>query len=126
VKAFVIDRYKPADGGHLADVPDPRPGPAQVLIEVHAAGVNPLDVRSRSGEFRLFLRHRMPLILGNDVAGVVRAVGTDVSRFKVGDKVFARTERAAGGCSPRSTSPRSPSSRPRRRWPKRRRSHSSG
>jgi NADPH:quinone reductase-like Zn-dependent oxidoreductase len=97
VKAFVIDRYKPADGGHLADVRHPRPGPAQVLVEVRAAGVNPLDVRIRSGEFRLFLRHRMPLILGNDVAGVVRAVGPDVARFKVGDEVFARTERAAGG-----------------------------
>ena len=64
MKAFVIDRYKPADGGHLADVPDPRPGPQQVLVDVDAAGVNPLDVRIRSGEFRLFLHHRMPLILG--------------------------------------------------------------
>ncbi len=75
MKAFVIDRYKPADGGHLADVADPRPGAGQVLVEVHAAGVNPLDVRIRSGEFKLFLRHHMPLILGNDVAGVVPAVG---------------------------------------------------
>jgi len=96
VKAFVIDRYKPADGGHLADVADPRPGAGQVLVEVHAAGVNPLDVRTRSGEFKLFLRQHMPLILGNDVAGVVTAVGPAVSRFAVGDEVYARAERAAG------------------------------
>jgi alcohol dehydrogenase len=96
VKAFVIDRYKPADGGHLAELPDPVPDAGQVLVEVHAAGVNPLDARIRTGEFRLFLRHRMPLVLGNDVAGVVVAVGRGVQRFQVGDEVFARSKDAVG------------------------------
>ena len=96
MKAFVIDHYKPADGGRLTERADPEPGAGQVLVEVHAAGVNPLDVRIRSGEFRLILRHRMPLVLGNDVAGVVTAVGSDVQRFRVGDEVYARTKDAVG------------------------------
>jgi cytochrome P450/NADPH:quinone reductase-like Zn-dependent oxidoreductase len=96
VKAFVIDRYKPADGGRLAELPDPVPGAGQVLVEAHAAGVNPLDARIRAGEFRLFLRQRMPLVLGNDVAGVVIAVGPGVQRIRIGDEVYARSKDAVG------------------------------
>lgn len=96
MKAFVIDRYQPADGGRLADLPDPVPAAGQVLVEVHAAGVNPLDTRIRSGEFRRILRYRMPLVLGNDLAGVVTAVGPGVLRFRVGDEVYARTRDAVG------------------------------
>ena len=118
MKAFVIDRYKPADGGHPADVSDPRPGPQQVLVEIRAAGVNPFDVRIRSGEFRLFLRHRMPLILGNDVAGVVTAGGTGVSRFKTTCPPAPHAPPVASRSSSRSTSPISLSSRPRCQWPK--------
>ena len=53
MKAFVIDRYKPADGGHLADVDDPVPGAGQMLVQVHAAGVNQLDAKIRNGEFKM-------------------------------------------------------------------------
>ena len=90
MKAFVIDRYKPADGGHLADVDDPVAAAGQVLVQVHAAGVNQLDAKIRDGEFKIILRYAMPLILGNDVAGVVTAVGTGVERFRAGDEVYAR------------------------------------
>jgi NADPH:quinone reductase-like Zn-dependent oxidoreductase len=90
MKAFIIDRYKPADGGHLADVDDPAPGADQVLVEVHAAGVNMLDAKIRNGEFKVFLKFAMPLVLGNDVAGVVTAIGAGVERFRVGDEVYAR------------------------------------
>lgn len=95
MKAFVID-YRPADGGRLAKIADPVPGAGQVLVEVHAAGVNPLDVRIRSGEFKLFLRYRMPLVLGNDVAGIVTAVGSGVGWIRVGDEVYARSQNAVG------------------------------
>jgi NADPH:quinone reductase-like Zn-dependent oxidoreductase len=69
MKAFVIDRYKPSDGGRIADAPEPVPADGQVLVQVSAAGVNLLDAKIRSGEFKLILPYRMPLILGHDVAG---------------------------------------------------------
>jgi NADPH:quinone reductase-like Zn-dependent oxidoreductase len=56
VKAFVIDCYKPADGGHLADVDDPVADAGQVLVQVHAAGVNQLDAKVRDGELAMILR----------------------------------------------------------------------
>ena len=64
MKAVVIDRYKPSNSGRLADVPDPVPGDGQVLVAVDAAGVNLLDSKIRSGEFKFILPYRMPLILG--------------------------------------------------------------
>jgi NADPH:quinone reductase-like Zn-dependent oxidoreductase len=97
VKAFVIDRYKPKDRGHIADMPDPDVTEGQVLVQVHAAGVNPLDAKIMSGEFKRILPYRMPLILGNDVAGVVVGVGPCVRRFTVGDEVYARPDIAAIG-----------------------------
>lgn len=90
MKAFVIDRYKPRDGGRIVDVASPTPSPGQVLVRIEAAGVNLLDAKIRSGEFKLILPYEFPLILGNDLAGVVVAVGASVRRFKVGDEVFAR------------------------------------
>ena len=97
MKAFVIDRYKPSDGGRIADVPDPVPADSQVLVQIHAAGVNLLDSKIRSGEFKLILPYRMPLTLGNDVAGEVVRVGPGVRRFNVGDEVYARPNKGAIG-----------------------------
>lgn len=91
MKAFAIDKYK----GDLTvrEVPDPSPGPGGVVVAVAATSVNPLDVKLRDGEFKAILPAKMPLILGNDVAGTVVAVGADVRRFKVGDEVFARPDK---------------------------------
>ncbi len=61
-----------------------------VLVQIHAAGVNLLDSKIRGGEFKLILRYRLPFILGNDVAGVVVRVGSRVRRFEPGDEVYAR------------------------------------
>ena len=61
-----------------------------MLIEVHAAGLNPLDSRIRGGAFKLILPNRMPLVLGHDVAGVVTRIGSRVRHFKVGDEVYSR------------------------------------
>src|SRR5204863_2283919 len=58
--------------------------------EIHAAGVNMLDSKIRDGEFKLILPYRLPLILGNDVAGIVVRVGGKVRRLKPGDEVYAR------------------------------------
>lgn len=71
-------------------MPEPALRDDDVLVRVHAAGVNPLDSKIRTGEFKLILPYRLPLILGNDVAGVVTGVGPRVRRFKPGDEVYAR------------------------------------
>jgi NADPH:quinone reductase-like Zn-dependent oxidoreductase len=90
MKAFVINRYGKKEMGHIADVPEPKLGEEDILIQVHAASINPLDLKIRSGEFKLILPYELPLILGNDAAGTVVRTGSHVSRFKVGDEVYAR------------------------------------
>ena len=90
MKAFFIDRYKSKDGVRAGEMPNPEMREDDVLVQIHAAGVNPLDSKIRDGEFKLILPYRLPLILGNDVAGVVVRVGSRVLRFKPGDEVYAR------------------------------------
>jgi len=90
MKAFVVDRYGRKNGVRAGDMPVPELREDDVLIQIHAAGVNPLDSKIRDGEFKLLLPYRLPLILGHDLAGVVVRVGPHVRRFKPGDEVFAR------------------------------------
>jgi alcohol dehydrogenase len=90
MRAFILDRYGSADRVRAGDMPDPEPREDDVLVQIHAAGVNLLDSKIRNGEFRSFLRYRLPLILGHAVAGVVVRVGSRVRRFKPGDEVYAR------------------------------------
>ncbi len=90
MRAFVLDRYGSKVALRACEVADPAPGPDDVLVEVHAAGVNLLDSKLRNGEFKLILPYRTPLVLGHDVAGVVARVGANVKRFKPGDEVYAR------------------------------------
>jgi NADPH:quinone reductase-like Zn-dependent oxidoreductase len=90
MKAFIVDRYGKKDGVRIGEMPDPELRDDDVLVQVHAAGANLLDSKIRNGEFKLFLPYRLPLILGNDVAGVVVRVGSRVRRFKPGDRVYAR------------------------------------
>jgi NADPH:quinone reductase-like Zn-dependent oxidoreductase len=90
MKAFILDRYGSADRVRAGDMPDPEPREDDVLVQIHGAGVNLLDSKIRNGEFKSFLRYRLPLILGHDVAGVVIRVGSRVRRFKPGDEVYSR------------------------------------
>jgi len=90
MKAFIVERYGRKGVGRLGDMPEPELRDDDVLVQVHAAGVNPLDSKIRTGEFKLILPYRLPLILGNEVAGVVSRVGPRVRRFKRGDEVYAR------------------------------------
>jgi len=92
MKAFLIDRYGKKETGHTDDVPTPALRDDDVLIRVHAASVNALDTKIRRGEFKLILPYRLPLILGNDLAGTVERVGAGVSQFKPGDEVYARPD----------------------------------
>jgi len=96
MKAFIVDRYGKASG-RLGQMPEPELRPDEVLVEVHAAGVNPLDLKIRNGEFKLVLPYRLPLILGNEAAGVVLRVGPRVQRFKAGDEVYARPDKGRIG-----------------------------
>src|SRR5437870_10037857 len=90
MKAFILDRYGSADRVRAGEMPDPELREDDVLVQVHAAGVNLLDSKIRNGEFKRILPYRLPLILGHDVAGVVVRVGSRVRRFKPGDEVYAR------------------------------------
>lgn len=90
MKAFILDRYDPKVALRLGEVPDPAVGDSDVLVEIHAAAVNLLDSKIRSGEFKLILPYRLPVVMGHDVAGVVLRVGKDVRQFKAGDEVYAR------------------------------------
>lgn len=92
MKAFVVERYGKKHGIRMADMPEPVLGDDDVLVEIHAASVNPLDSMLRSGEFKLLLPYKLPLILGNDFAGVVLCVGARVRKFKPGDEVYARAD----------------------------------
>lgn len=93
MKAFIVDRYGSADRARFSEVPDPQVREDDVLIRIHAAGVNPLDSKIRDGEFKLILPYRLPLVLGNELAGVVVRVGSRVRRFKPGDEVYARPDK---------------------------------
>ncbi len=89
MKAFFIERYG-KHSGRFAELPDPQVGPNDVLVQVHATSVNLLDSKIRKGEFKLILPYSFPLVLGNDLAGVVVRTGAGVRHFKPGDEVYAR------------------------------------
>ena len=90
MKAFVVDKYKAPL--QLAEVAEPVVGDHDVLVEVRAAGLNQLDEKIRAGEFKQILPYKLPLILGNDVAGIVLRVGAKVRGFKPGDEVYGRPD----------------------------------
>ena len=88
MKAFLVTKYKrPIEPGEVAE---PVVGDHDVLVEIHAAGVNVLDAKVRDGEFKLLVPYKAPFVLGHDLAGVVSEAGSKVTRFKVGDEVFGR------------------------------------
>ncbi|WP_312841125.1 NADP-dependent oxidoreductase [Delftia tsuruhatensis] len=92
MKAFVLESYGANRALQLAEVPEPQLRDDEVLVQVHAAGVNQLDSKIKDGQFKLILPYRLPLILGHDVAGVVAKAGPRVRQFKPGDEVYARTD----------------------------------
>ena len=95
MRAFVVTKYK--EPLQEADVPEPTVGEHDVLVRVEAAGLNPLDEKIRAGEFRQILPYKLPLILGNDVAGTVIGVGAAIRGFKPGDEVYGRPDQGRIG-----------------------------
>jgi len=89
MRALVFKRYGKPDQVAIVDIPRPMPKPNEILVQVHAAGLNPIDNMIPKGTFKPILRFRLPAMLGSDLAGVVVEVGSRVTRFKPGDAVFA-------------------------------------
>src|SRR6202046_5493890 len=97
MRAYVLKHYGGPEGSQLMDVPTPTPGPRDILVEVRAAGLNPVDFKFRWGKLRAIQRPKLPFALGNELAGEVIAVGNDVKRFRAGDRVFARVAKERAG-----------------------------
>jgi len=89
MKALVFKRYGKPNQIGFADTSRPTPKPNEILVQVHAAGLNPIDNMIPKGTFKPILRFDLPATLGSDLAGVVVEVGNRVTRFKPGDAVFA-------------------------------------
>lgn len=98
MKAAVLDKFGPSTVMEVRDVPTPEINADQVLVEVIAAGVNPIDWKIREGWMSERFGSDFPMILGFDASGVVAEVGANVSGFKPGDHVFARSNVGPGGC----------------------------
>src|SRR5207248_2804330 len=89
MKAVVLNEYGGPDKLKYEDVPDPVPGNGEVLVRMTATSVNPIDYKMRSGAVKDYFPLDLPAILGRDVSGIVRDVGSGVSGFNPGDKVIA-------------------------------------
>ena len=89
MKALVLKRYGGLDHVAFADIPRSAVKPDEILVQVHAAGLNPIDYMIPKGTFKPMLKFQLPATLGSDLAGVVVEVGSRVTRFKPGDAVFA-------------------------------------
>ena len=86
MKAMALTRFGGADSFELREFPDPRPGPRQVRVAVHATSINPLDYQIRRGDYADQVA--LPAIIGHDVSGVVDQIGSDVTEFRIGDEVY--------------------------------------
>lgn len=89
MKAFQFEKYGKDAELKLAEVETPQLGKSDVMVEVHAAGVNVIDVKLMHGDFKAIIPQKLPLTLGDDLAGIVTATGDAVTKFAVGDEVYA-------------------------------------
>lgn len=91
MKAIRVHQFGGPEVLKLEEVPDPQPGPGQVVVRIHAAGVNPVEAYIRTGTYTF--KPTLPYTPGNDGAGIVLKVGPDVKRFKPGDRVYVTASR---------------------------------
>ena len=91
MKALVLKRYGGAGQLEFTEISRPVIEADEILVKVHAAGLNPIDYLIPKGDFKPILKLRLPATMGSDLAGVVVETGSKVTRFKVGDEVFAST-----------------------------------
>jgi NADPH:quinone reductase-like Zn-dependent oxidoreductase len=93
MRALVLSRYGGPECTALTDAPQPSPRVGEFLVRVHAAGLNPVDFKTRAGALKIIRNYPLPLVMGNELSGVVEAVGPGVMRFAKGDRVFARVDK---------------------------------
>jgi len=93
MRAFVLSRYGGPEHTALIEVPQPSPRAGELLVRVHAAGLNPVDYKTRAGAMRVIRSYPLPIVMGNELSGIVEAVGPGVTRFANGDRVFARVDK---------------------------------
>src|SRR4051812_22668513 len=92
MKAAFITGYGPKQKLVLGKFPIPDCGPNDVLVEIHAASINPIDFKIRDGKLKFLRSFNFPLVLGHDLAGVVTSVGARVTKFNLGDEVYSRPQ----------------------------------
>jgi len=98
MRAFLLDGYGAiADHVRLADAADPVPRFDEVLIEIHAASLNPIDFKIVRGDLERVSKYQLPRTFGFDASGVVLSTGTRATRFKAGDAVYVRSSRETIG-----------------------------
>jgi alcohol dehydrogenase len=98
MRAFVVDGYGAVvDHVRLAEIADPVPGPDDVLIEIHAASLNPIDFKIVHGDLKRVSKYRLPRPFGFDASGIVLSAGARATRFKPGEAVYARASRETIG-----------------------------
>ena len=90
MKAMVLTSFGGPEVFELREVTKPEPGPCDLLVRIVATSANPCDFQTRRGDYKEWVS--CPAIIGIDASGVVEAVGSDVTRFKVGDEVFYEME----------------------------------
>jgi NADPH:quinone reductase-like Zn-dependent oxidoreductase len=93
MRAFVLSCYGGPECTALTEVSQPSPGSHQLLVCVHAAGLNPVDFKTRAGALKIIRNYPLPIVMGNELSGVVEAIGPGVTRFAKGDRVFARVDK---------------------------------
>src|SRR5437588_7505912 len=87
MKAIRVHEFGGPEVLKVEDVPDPKPGPGQLVVRIHAIGVNPVETYVRSGKYG---PRQFPYIPGTDAGGVVEQVGAGVTKFETGDRVYIR------------------------------------
>src|SRR5438309_10828589 len=94
MRAFVLDGYGAiADHVRLSEIADPVPGPDDVLIEIHAASLNPIDFKIAHGDLKRVSKYQLPRPFGFDASGIVLSAGAHATRFKPGAAIDARASR---------------------------------
>ena len=97
MQAFVLNRYGGPEGMGFREMPCPKPAAGELLVRVHSAGLNPVDYKFRQGKLWPIYHPRLPVIMGNELAGTVVELGAGVSRFAIGDRIFVRGHKAQLG-----------------------------
>ena len=97
MRAYVLNSYGGPGCAAPQEAPEPAPGRTDLLVRVRAAGLNPVDFKTRQGKLRPVMRLKLPAVMGNEFAGDVAAVGSGVTQFTVGDRVYGRVAKGRMG-----------------------------